>query len=342
MISSGPFRPAADLSSLYKLGDEWLVPGIIPKAGLAILASSPKTGKTCFATALARAVVKGESFLGRPTIQSPVLWCAYEETPQERLPLHTDLTNDDPFLIAYPGDLPPLPTKIGKPDRFGRRDMRDLEPPFLFEHAAEVGAKLIVIDCLHAGVEGANLADNSTARAVVGTLRTWGFHMGVSVLLLHHLTKSSSRGSQPERFADSAQILAAASCYFFMDRVDIEPEEKDCAGSSRVTLFGKGRYPTPAAKLSLLSSGPLDYRLLSGHGPTTSAKISASDRVLQLLEDGWCLTASEMGRRLGLNPATVRSAVARLHEDRKICISDRVRQAPKYALANGTANENTP
>src|SRR5687768_9083377 len=118
MLKSGPFRPAADLTSIYARTEDWLIPGIIPSGGLVILASAPKTGKTCFATAIARAVAKGEPFLGHPTPQHPVLWCAYEETPRERAVLHEGLTVEDPLLVAYIGDLPPLPHRMPKTDRY--------------------------------------------------------------------------------------------------------------------------------------------------------------------------------------------------------------------------------
>lgn len=307
MLTSGPFRPASDVSKLLLEKDPWLVPGIIPLASVVVLASSPKAGKTCFATALARAVAKGESFLGQEVVQTPVLWCAYEESMRERTPLHEGLTDEDPLLVAYVSDLPPIPNRIGKPDRYGRRDLRDFEPPFIFEHANKVGAKLIVIDCLHAAVEGVNLSDNSSARAVMGNLRTWSHYLGISVLVLHHLTKSSSRGGQPDRFADSAQILATASCFFFLDRHEKGDDE------SIIVLQGKGRQPVPFSRLELTSKSPLDYQLASSASPVRK-RITSVDRVRNLLDEGWILTINEIARRLDLNPITVRIALGRLQE----------------------------
>lgn len=328
MQTFGPFRPAADLSEICASQDPWLVPGIIPESSVVVLASSPKVGKTCFATALARSVALGESFLGQPVRQSPVLWCAHEEAPQERIHLHEGLTVEDPFFIAYISDLPPLPHRIGKPDRFGRRNMRDFEPPFIFEHAIEAKAKLIVIDCLHAAVEGSCLADNSSARAIMSVLRTWCHYLGISVLLLHHLTKSSSRGHEPERFADSSQILAAASCHFFMDRLE------DGETASRVVLQGKGRHPAPYARMELISTGPLDYTLAAEANPRPR-RLKVSDRVHGLLEAGWCLTAAEIAHRLDLNPATVRYALARLQESGDIKVGEKMKRAPRYEINEG-------
>ncbi|MFZ4506384.1 MAG: hypothetical protein ACOYON_01645, partial [Fimbriimonas sp.] len=47
-----------------------------------------------------------------------------------------------------------------------------------------------------------------------------------AVLILHHLTKAATRGYQPERFADSTQILASANAHFFMERHDPKANER--------------------------------------------------------------------------------------------------------------------
>lgn len=331
MLSSGPFRPAAELAALYQGRDLWLVPGIIPMTGVVILASAPKTGKTCFATALARAVAKGEPFLGEPVKQHPVLWCAHEETPPERTLLHEGLSLEDPFLIAYPAELPALALRMPRTDHYGRRDLTCCDPPFIFEHAAAVGARLIVIDCLHAAVEGANLADNCIARAIMGVLRTWSSHCHIAVLILHHLTKSSTRGHQPERFADSAQILAASSCHFFMDR------QEESAACSRIVLHGKGRHPAPVARLELISEGILDYRVADVERQwVPPRRIAAPERILHLLEEGWSLTAKELSARLNLTPGLVRSALADLASSGRVVGEKRPKQNLRYSISTST------
>lgn len=333
MLRSGPYRPAADLQSLIENSELWLVPGIIPKAGLVILASAPKTGKTCFATALARAVASGQDFLGQPVCQAPVLWCSHEETPAERILLHKGLAIEDPFLIAYPSELSPLPARLPKVDRYGRRDLRDESPPEVFEHAVNVGAKLIVIDCLHAAVEGASLADNSVARAVMSLLRVWSAHFNIAVLALHHLTKSSTRGHQPERFADSAQILAASSCHFFMDRTD------DSATRTRFTLIGKGRHPAPVARLEIVSEGVLDYRLAQKDEKWVKPRrLSSTERIKLCLEQGWVLTSLEIASKLDMKPGVVRNALAELTKTGSVVAAKRPKENLRYAI--GPQEEN--
>lgn len=62
----------------------WLVENLLTASSLVILGGTSKSGKTCFATALAMAVAKGERFMGGLTYRTPVLWCAFEESYWER------------------------------------------------------------------------------------------------------------------------------------------------------------------------------------------------------------------------------------------------------------------
>lgn len=115
------FRLAADLKR-DAVAQPWLIQDLIPYDSLVILASAPKTGKTVLATALARAVATGGSFLGQTYRKNPVLWCAHEETIHERFHAVGDLTPQDPLYISFDNDLLPLddPGCETGHDRFGR------------------------------------------------------------------------------------------------------------------------------------------------------------------------------------------------------------------------------
>jgi hypothetical protein len=327
-LYSGPFRPAADTQLLYQDRNPWFLPGLIAKDSVVILASGPKTGKTCFASALARAVATGGEFLGHQFERSPVLWCSHEETPWQRTIVHQGLTLDDPLLIAYPDTMPALDDPVPKPDRFGRLNV-DGTQPYVFDHAVEVGAKLIVIDCLHAAVERGCLSDNALARKVMGRLARWSFNFHVPVLVLHHLTKSGTRGHSAERFADSAQILAAATAHFFLERTPL----KD--GTNRITLFGRGRHPAPESRIDLRSENVLHYERIPSPDPDPDGKETAETFIQDLLADGEDRSAKEIAERLHLPFGTVRNCLARLMQSATI---ERVRTKDRhghYRLVGG-------
>ena len=61
----------------------WLVEDILPMAGLSILGAKPKVGKSTLARNLALAIARGETFIGRKTVQGSVVYLALEEKRAE-------------------------------------------------------------------------------------------------------------------------------------------------------------------------------------------------------------------------------------------------------------------
>ena len=284
---------------------QWIYPGIIPVNGLVVLASAPKTGKTVLVNALARAMATGKEFAGVGWSEKiPVAWCAHEETEEERAPLLAGLADDDPYYLGLDRDLPYLddPDCDYGSDRFGR--YRELKVPYAYQEAQRIGAQLLVVDCLHAAVRHSNLADNQVARKIMGKLRHWSNTFGIATVVLHHLTKSAHRGYHPERFADSAQILASASCYFFLE------SEVNEDGTRRVVLHGAGRQPAPPRRQELLAKNLFDYEFVKAEN--VNKPPSTADKIKHLLEEGWELSAEEISKRLGLKLKTVQNTLTGL------------------------------
>ncbi|HEX2242245.1 MAG TPA: AAA family ATPase, partial [Gammaproteobacteria bacterium] len=74
------------LSDLLAEPDEqtpWLVDGLLPQAGLSIIAARPKVGKSTLARTLTLAVARGEPFLDLDTTAGTVLYLALEEKRAE-------------------------------------------------------------------------------------------------------------------------------------------------------------------------------------------------------------------------------------------------------------------
>ncbi len=324
----GPFHTAGDWSLLTQFQkDFWLVPDLIPLSGLVVLASAPKAGKTCFATALARAVATGTDFLGKPVVQGPVFWCSHEELLQERIPLHEGLQMEDEFYFAEPDALPAL-------DRYGitldnhrlRKNAR-AEDEYVFSWAVEAGAKLVVVDCLHAACKRTNLADNQAARRIMWQLRHWSHQYHIAVLVLHHLTKSGSRGHQPDRCADSAQILATASTHFILDI-------HHCPNGNRLlTLHGEGRHPRPPRRQVIKSTGILQYERLDGTQDSEARSQGTRFQLLHLLENGAEPTAEEAAAQLGLNVNTVRNVLTLLQASGEVERANSAAKRTRYRLA---------
>lgn len=301
--------------------EPWLLPGLIPTQGLVVIASAPKTGKTVLVNAIARAMASGGEFADVSWEgKIPVAWCAHEETLQERAPLLAGLKPDDPFYIGMPEDLPFLDDLEcdNRFDRYGRFDENRI--PYVYHLADRLKVRLLVIDCLHAAVRASNLADNQVARRIMGKLRHWTQFFNVATVVLHHLTKSAHRGYHPERFADSSQILATASCYFFMESEILED------GNRRIVLTGAGRQPPPPARQEFLATSLFDYEYVrSGH---VAQRLPTATLIRNLLEEAGELTAKQIAARLGIKHRTVQTTLARMPD----VTSDPTRKAHRYTL----------
>jgi RecA-family ATPase len=306
MQEAVPFRIAGENYNPHYRNAEygtWLVPGIIPRAGLVILASAPKVGKTVFANALATALATGKPFLGLETPHIPVLWCAHEETFMEREKMHENLTKEDPFYIAYNPHLPYLDDDHEV--TWDERGNTIFPKRYVFEEALDRGAELIVIDCLHAAVKQTNLADNQHARRVLSWLRRQSVIEGIAVLLLHHVTKSQTRGYHPERFADSTQILASSSTHLFLERIGQEESPR------RYLIHAHGRHPAPIPKFYLESDDIHTWRMADQDNYKKSKKPTVADRIAEFLANGPA-TIPEVAEALNLTPMTVQVTFTQL------------------------------
>jgi DNA-binding transcriptional ArsR family regulator len=75
--------PLGDLLNEPEEAVAWLVEGLLPSGGVSLLAAKPKVGKSTTARCLALCVARGMPFLGRTTVQGPVVYLALEEKRAE-------------------------------------------------------------------------------------------------------------------------------------------------------------------------------------------------------------------------------------------------------------------
>jgi predicted transcriptional regulator len=289
---------------------EWIVPGIIPVRSVVILASAPKVGKTSFASCLVRALVRGEPFLGQPTHPLGVLWCAHEEYPLARKPYHEGITAEHPWFTLYPLALESMDTRPTLENGF----------PYVWPAVFGYGLNLVVIDCLHAAVSRTNLADNLEARELIADIQMKCHMHNFSVLILHHITKSTVRGATYQKFAESSQLLAASNAHFFLERIGTS----NCP--RRYTLHGFGRQPNPIERLDLVSPDFLTWQVAS----PVNSKPSQADQIFELLTKQ-TTTISEVATALDLPVSSVQVAINRLVHAGKVVKIDASRRNTQFA-----------
>lgn len=301
----GLFVGGAAYGKSAGVGRDWVVPGFLPRGYLVVLGASSKTGKSCWATALAMAVVRGEPFLGVPVEQGPVLWAAYEETEAERM-----------GVLRQWGEVPEALYTSHQPPRLDSEEGFDA----LEYWVRRTGARLVVVDPLYAAAGRDSLASGKGARRVLTGLKEICASTGATVLVLHHLTKDDGKRATRDRIAESGQILATAS-------MDLLMEARSASEGGRIiTLRGRGRGEFANRLWTIRSMGVRHYEAI-----LPVAAESVYERVEQTIrEAGVPLTVAQIAEATGLHVPSVRNQVTALVRDGVVVGAGRVGRAVTY------------
>lgn len=199
-----PFARIADIERLPE-GERWLVDGFLANSSIAVLASSPKAGKTWVALGLAVGVASGAPALGRFHVPSPgpvLLFHAEDDSRAVRERIESIAVGQG---LAFQ-DLP-IHVITATSLRLDEEDDRaNLEELLL-----HLRPKLLVLDPLvrlHAGAESyvGHMAE------LFGYLRSLQRRFDVAILVTHHVAKNRAAGSaaQPgQAMRGSGDIHAA-------------------------------------------------------------------------------------------------------------------------------------
>ncbi|UYN92475.1 MAG: AAA family ATPase [Anaerolineales bacterium] len=166
---------------------DWCIEGLLSRRSLSILVGDPGSKKTLLALDLAVCLAMGKPWLGRHTLQCPVLFID-EETGRPRLwaRIHAALQahnapTDAPFHYMS------LPN-------FDLRDPDECQR--LMESAQSVNAGLIVIDSLASVIRGSDENSVLSLQPFILRMRYLAEAAHTAVLIIHHNNKSGIfRGS---------------------------------------------------------------------------------------------------------------------------------------------------
>jgi hypothetical protein len=183
---------------------EWRWQDFLPVGALVLLAAFMKAGKTTLAYALISAILRGETFLGRPTTPCKVLLLALEEHRRDvkRRLLKFGIGRDAALSIQFRA-VPTTPHEWAA----------------LATFVKEQGIGLLVIDTLARcwpvwGVDNEN--DNARVAAALSPLLELCREHNVTALLLHHTGKLAEGFGREVRGAGA--ILALADQALLFDR----------------------------------------------------------------------------------------------------------------------------
>lgn len=184
--SESPYKlmTAAELADLPPL--HWLVRGVLPCDGLAVLFGASGSGKSFLALDLAAAVADGARWFGNTSKAVPVAYLALEGEAgfSQRAKA---------WQLHHGRDLPDR-LHFVMPASFDLRDMGDVRALADAVIAAGAAGGLLILDTLNRAAAGADENSSSDMGAILAGLKTLQRAVGGLVLAIHHAGKDQTRG----------------------------------------------------------------------------------------------------------------------------------------------------
>lgn len=145
-----------------------------------MLAGKPKSGKTTLSRCLALAIAEGAEFLGRKTIQGPVLYVAVEEKESEVIKLFRRLeaSAEAAKNIRVHASVAPI------------NGLEKLKP-FILKFKPE----LVILDTLFKIVRIENENNYAEVSAALEPINTLARETGCHIMCLHHMGKVAREGA---------------------------------------------------------------------------------------------------------------------------------------------------
>jgi hypothetical protein len=204
----------------------WLVKGLFPRTGLAMLVGESSAGKTFLAVLLALCVAYGLPFFGRRTKQGGVIFVAAEAGASVLTRLRAAeralqaAVNAMALTMGHAPTRAPIVVVTEAPNLSKGGSTipfaATIEDAVRVIHAAGHEPGLLAIDTLHASMGGGDENSAADAAAVLNPVRQIAEQLGCLGLFLHHPgkdTERGARGSSAFRAAMDAEIsLEAVGC----------------------------------------------------------------------------------------------------------------------------------
>jgi 5S rRNA maturation endonuclease (ribonuclease M5) len=280
------------LGDLMKEPDEavsWLLDGILPSGGLSLLAAKPKTGKSTLARCLALAVARGEEFLGRATLQGPVIYLALEEKRSEVKKHFADLGADgtEPIHIhcaAAPQDAIPA----------------------LLEEVKRLKPVLVIVDPILRMTRIRDANDYALVSNALEPLMSLAREYGAHLLLVYHLGKGE-RADATDAILGSTAFLAAVDTALIMQRTE-----------KYRTLQSSQRYGEDLPETT--TEFDRERRAVSlGTERSQADALAVSEEILKFLKGaGEGKTEPEINESVEASTAAKRKAIRQLVADGKV------------------------
>ncbi len=263
----------------------WLWDKTLPSAGLSILASKPKVGKTTLARNLALKVARGDAFLGRNVTLGPVVYLALEEKRAEVAAHFARMGANDERILIHTGSAP-------------QEAITALKAAII-----QTEAVLAIVDPLFRMVRIRDGNDYAEVTRALEPLLMLARETGCHILTVHHSAKSEREGGDG--------ILGSTALFGSVDTALIMKRRE-----SGRTLESIQRYGLDIPR-TLLTFDP-ETGVIDAAGTVDELDMQRlSDEVLQTLEAGE-LTEKEIRDAIGGNTGLAGKALRKLLAENEV------------------------
>lgn len=179
------FEPVATFSSASAL--PWIIKGVLPQAGLAVVYGASGSGKSFAVLDMALTIAQGLEWRKRKTKQCKVAYIAAEGAEGFRKRLAA-------YAMHKKVDLATVPMTVlnGAPNLMEKQDAKDV----VLGIRAAGGADVIIVDTFAQTTPGANENAGEDMGRALGHCKRIHELTGALVVLIHHSGKDSSKGER--------------------------------------------------------------------------------------------------------------------------------------------------
>lgn len=213
---------AADLQRANFPAAKYLVEDLLP-AGVSILAAAPKSGKSWFGLLLGLKIAAGEMFLQHQTRQAGVLYLSLEDTRRRLQERMNKLLDNAPAPLWFYFSTETITLEDG---------LLELLDEHIRQHPE---TKLIIIDTFQKirgqGLHGERWYDHDYREA--GSVKAFADKRGVSVLFVHHTSKTKDKGDPFNEISGTNGISGTMDTMFVL--------QKKARPSKEAQLYVTGR-----------------------------------------------------------------------------------------------------
>ena len=194
---------------------EWIVDGMLPKTGAAILASPPKRRKSFMCFDLCFSVLTGRPFLGRTVTQGRAIYLALEDT-RDRLIGRIKRINDGwPQIAAGVGMVRTKAPGLHQGLAIQIRELKEYWPDLA----------LVVIDVFQKVRPPSDRTnDYQSDFNTVSSFNDLANELEMAILLVHHTRKSLDPEEVFDNISGSSGIFGAVSTAWMIEGKHGEPE----------------------------------------------------------------------------------------------------------------------